>query len=1039
MRIVRHTALHFQRGTSDKVYEVDLCEVGAGEFVVNFRYGRRGAALREGSKTVLPVDRAKADGIFDKLVTAKKKKGYVDVTPAPTTSAPPAPVAPTPSPTPGQLSERDRTIVRYLAEPSSRPSDWPLPRIAWRAGELRIRAAAPHLATMLNGDGALAYSATWALGRLANPDYAEALRKRSTSGTASHTRRIAVEGLRACATPQQRDALNARWRGELPSSLAAALDDALAFSAALTAWVETAGPDRAPVFRLLYLIDSPSIRPGLLHQLRTLSLKPPNFKIFRQLLKAAEFRVDGQVFGTIARRISMTRQNYSRGYWSRGTVWFPGQGSLSIAEESAKLDSRLAYSKGTRTWLRRHVWRVLRRLAADQSADYVTLATGLLLAIADGDSPNPRQRRVWYWGTGERTTHYDRFANFWAVNKVLHGKSRRYEPRYASLSHVCVPPFEPGSPAPATREESYPDLWNARPEAMVTLLDKSACDPVHVFAARALRTQTTAWSLPTPAQLLGWLNSGYAITEELGADIAIARHDPANPDLELVAALCQARLDRARHTAHGWVRSDPSAYVGDSPFVVQLALSGQADSRGVIRDVLSTALLTPEQQDAHIKALLDALADIPDEDGPSDDAIREVATLITSAFGRRARVLDLAQIAELLQHERGTVQEVGARLLLDHETPAEKLPDAIIAGLMRSGYAPIRTIGLNLFGRLPDAVLLERYSVIVHLCANPHADVRSAVRPIIGRLAPAHPSFAASLFDSLLSVLTADEAFEGLHTDLVRLTREQLASALSRATTAQVWKLLQSPTGIVQELGGELLGTHVDASELTMRQLAELGSHDIRAVRTAVWDLYAANADRVRAELDEALRILDASWDDTRMWAFLWFEETLTSTDLTPTLLVSMCDGVRPDVQAFGRRMLTRHFEGEHGPEYLLKLSQHPATDMQLFATNYLERYAGGHTDRVERLVPYFTSVLSRVNKGRIAKQRVHAFLAGEAARDEASAQLIADILARVSASCAVQDRAKAIETLLQIATQYPSIAMPLTVLPTARRGSRAV
>ena len=50
MRLIKQRKLYFKDGKSDKIYEVDLCEAGEGEFVVNFRYGRRGATLREGTK-----------------------------------------------------------------------------------------------------------------------------------------------------------------------------------------------------------------------------------------------------------------------------------------------------------------------------------------------------------------------------------------------------------------------------------------------------------------------------------------------------------------------------------------------------------------------------------------------------------------------------------------------------------------------------------------------------------------------------------------------------------------------------------------------------------------------------------------------------------------------------------------------------------------------------------------------------------------------------------------------------------------------------
>ena len=51
MKLIQQSILSFQQGKSDKVYEIDLCETAPGEYVVNFRYGRRGANLREGTKS----------------------------------------------------------------------------------------------------------------------------------------------------------------------------------------------------------------------------------------------------------------------------------------------------------------------------------------------------------------------------------------------------------------------------------------------------------------------------------------------------------------------------------------------------------------------------------------------------------------------------------------------------------------------------------------------------------------------------------------------------------------------------------------------------------------------------------------------------------------------------------------------------------------------------------------------------------------------------------------------------------------------------
>src|SRR5205823_1348189 len=101
-----------------------------------------------------------------------------------------------------------------------------------------------------------------------------------------------------------------------------------------------------------------------------------------------------------------------------------------------------------------------------------------------------------------------------------------------------------------------------------------------------------------------------------------------------------------------------------------------------------------------------------------------------------------------------------------------------------------------------------------------------------------------------------------------------------------------------------------------------------------------------REEMAKAVRLFDTRWDDAREH---WFSEfrKFDTQDFTPGILVSICDSVREDVQKFGRELITKHFKEEEGQEYLLKLSEHPSADLQLFATNYLEGYA---TDNPARL-----------------------------------------------------------------------------------------
>jgi bifunctional non-homologous end joining protein LigD len=72
--------LYYKEGSSDKVYTVAV-EPKGNLWVVNFAYGRRGAAMTTGSKTQEPVELQEAIKIMSKTVVEKQSKGYtVDTT-----------------------------------------------------------------------------------------------------------------------------------------------------------------------------------------------------------------------------------------------------------------------------------------------------------------------------------------------------------------------------------------------------------------------------------------------------------------------------------------------------------------------------------------------------------------------------------------------------------------------------------------------------------------------------------------------------------------------------------------------------------------------------------------------------------------------------------------------------------------------------------------------------------------------------------------------------------------------------------------------
>jgi predicted DNA-binding WGR domain protein len=169
VKLIRRVSLGVREGNSDKVYIVDLCEVSRGKFVVNFQFGRRGAPLKEGTKTDAPVAEPTARSIFAKLVEEKTRKGYKETAAAAAAAGAAATGTATaanaaPAPPRARGGGREAAVLARLGNSASFRRPWEYGRVVWRAGEMRLKAAVPLLLAKL-GSGDLCASSTACAGR----------------------------------------------------------------------------------------------------------------------------------------------------------------------------------------------------------------------------------------------------------------------------------------------------------------------------------------------------------------------------------------------------------------------------------------------------------------------------------------------------------------------------------------------------------------------------------------------------------------------------------------------------------------------------------------------------------------------------------------------------------------------------------------------------------------------------------------------------------------------------------------------------------
>ncbi len=1015
MKLLEQVTLLFQEGKSDKVYEVDLLEVSPGQCVVNFRYGRRGTALKDGSKTPVPVPQAEAKRVFDKLVQSKLDSGYMRGGAPGAPASPPASRAPAPPPptvaAPAGTSPRERTLLQQLQQEASarqwfrraevRAQPRKLERVIWRAGELRLRAAEPLLLPLLERAKPLrSYSIAAALGRLGSEASVSALGKLyGDASTPDMVRRMATEALLQLSDEATRADFRRDVLEKLPPALRepARAGNAEAFGQALDAHLASGAADALGVLEPLYLVDSETVRPALLRVLRTVPFTVESVRVLRHLFKAAEYRRDGEVFGLIAWRYEKER-------------------SLGASRPRA-------YTLQTRKYLRRRVWRTLRRLGELESPDFVKMAVGVLLAFSDADA-SPTAQSSWM-----SQRNWDAYTPYWAFNHLLYGESPRYEALPNSLLFRRKESFRYGH-APDVREESFPKLWERTPAGLLHLLDESRCAPVHEFAARALRACPDFLAQLDVDAVAMLLERPYEATARLGFELASQRLDARREPRALLLAVARSAYAPARQQAFRWMDELRHVLVEDSGFVAGLATAPHAETRAYAVNLVRGSVLSAQTVQALVGRLVAALLAVKaKEDGP---VAADVARVVLAALGPSSRAVGLDVVRDLLAHPVPEVQELGGELLLRRDLRTEPVPDELLQLLVQSEHAPLRALGLRLLALLAEseATLLAQEALLTRLATSRVPDVRTAVRPLLGRLAAASPAAGARVVEALLAALLRRRLPEGVPAHVASVLSEELAPALAALPAETTWRLLESEDAAAQGVGAALLARRGAELAVDVPRATRLAGHDVLAVREWAWRWLEAHVPEVRAELSTAVGLLDSRWDDTRTFGFRYFRERFAPEDFSLEVLVSVADSVRKDVQAFGRDMLTRSFREEDGPELLLRLSEHPAPAVQLFATNYLERFASGKPALVEQLAPYFIRVLSQVNRGRVARQRVLGFLQREGRGTEASGRVAMEVLHRMSATIAIEHRAAALEAMLAIAKAQPSIPVPFQVRP---------
>lgn len=1086
MKLVRQTKLFFKEGTSDKVYEVDLCEI-AGNYVVNFRYGRAGASLKEGTKTASPVALTEAEKIFNKLVNEKTSKGYQSE------SEEVVELKPVVNKVKEVDSEARKQFIinvlnQYLNQTQDvepiKPQDTgfvakivstiqnavsgqtktaqtnekviKIERAVWRAGELKIKEVAPLLLELYGSDNFLLnYCCLWSLGFCGDESILPNLIQIAETGEDSNEfnpqsetlRRIAREAIYKIGDESTKNRFREKAVNKLPEELRNAwqTQSKAILVEKLNEVLQTPRKNSFDELTALYEVNDEVSRTALLEILPNVPLKAKYFRPLRHIFKMAEYRRDGQIFGILAKRFETEKGNYTY-YYNHEYKQINGRWqSVERADGLQTETSNYAFGTSTKEYLRRRTWRTLRRMGEINDLDFVKMAVGSLLAYSDADATEVRQQTFYNyydengnynWRNPKKyVVRWDKFAPYLLFNHLLYRNSPRYELASGTKAYRVRKSYKIGNPAPDFREEAFPQLWEQQPVGLLHLIAESKCEPVHEFAVKALRDcQEFCEQMPIDAVIM-ILQSPYNVSAAFGFELAKSRYDSTNPNVDLVLAVALSENQEARAEGLRWIDAKRDFYAKQSNVILKLLTSKHDE----VRQFAGNLLLTTSYSEDEKRLLLERLiSEMFAFDESKANEATDLGEILLKSFSKELQTLNLDIVKDLISHQLVEVQEFGGKILLNHEISAEKLPNELINSLIASDFPEIRAIGIRLFGQLPEENILQRESVITNFLSHELEDVHNSTRPILQRLASKNEKFAENMTRRIVVALLQGEISEEIEGRLLNSLQEDIPNFSKYIDEETARILVGAKSAKANQLGGLAIQANIKewSKNFTTAEIVKFTNNEVLAIRQASWQLAENSLDQLKNDVSYLIRALDSKWDDSRDFWFGFFKEKFTEKELSPTVLVAICDSVKPEVQKFGRDLIQTYFKSENGIEYMLKLSEHPSPEMSLFVTNYLENYATDSSEKIAELEMYFVRVLSLVNRSRMAKNRILGFLESEAMKDEKSASTVAKILARQSATAAIGDKAKTIESILKIHRKYPNLELPIQVKTTEIRAN---
>lgn len=1018
MRLQQQKTLFFAQGKSDKVYEISLLDAGDDLFVVNFRYGRRGANLQEGTKTVFPVPYDEAIKVYNKLIESKVKKGYNENVEESGLKKEPK------NSSPILNSAQEKTILKYLRQGSqgTYTRSWKMSRILWKAGELRLSSAASLIDYFVfSEDEFEQYSAIYALQKIGPEDSLEKILKVfHLKGFEDKSGRIAAATILLSNNEAYISAVVSAAKQKLPFNWQVIFTHPEESIALFSLYYFKGGIIDEYVIYYTYLAsyNNKKLREQLFIFLQDIPLKVNSFKSIRYIFRAAEVLNDVTFFALIAKRIAISPLGYEAQYI------YIDRKYVSVYKEKQKDNPSIAFSAKTRHYFNRFIYKFLLKLSIRNEDDFVHFVKELFALLDDHvDNQNITSEYFYDLVDGryrQKKRYFPKYHSFLGLMYVLYGGSNRINIRKNKFYFL-----DELNTKGESRDEIFPDIWNNRPLDVLSILAKSKSDVVINFAISIIEDNEGFVDQVTDdllGQLIGHYDNRVA---NLFLQVVENRYANNQAPSSIIISLLSATSHKANELGLNWLKNDESHYFINSMFISELLLSRKGFVIGYLKNMYQ------EQVKYHLSIdiyLLEPLFRVPTNYNP--DYLVEVCSLIGEThFGKLLANTPVERITSLSKSNI-TNKLFALNLSKHNRTPAYEIFKDSYNEYISSDELLLRKAGIELLAFFPDDFLLEQQNTIVKYCFSEHPEVREAILPTVKRLTKIDSGFDKKFLAELLQSIIVAETHEGIHESNYRLIIEIYGSYISSIDKKGIMELLLSKYEFAQKVGFPLFQEKVIIANLDTDQIVSLTSCDILDVRKMVHTFFEEHVSRINFELEKALKIFNSEWQDVINWGCEYFERNIDEKNWTIDVLLSVCDHINPFVQSFGRRMISIYFTKDKGLPLLLKLQEHPTKEMQFFVTNYLDGFAKDSPDVILKMESYFKTSLFNINTNRPTKERIYSFLEQESIKNINVAEMTIRIIDSILGTKTKVDISHNIDLLILINESHPELDIPLLINP---------